>query len=139
MTKTQIVITFLEKWILGMAGEIIFLAYKLPNKRSSHLCTTTFNDEKFTTSQGRPFYFQSAVINSNSFLFIAKIFFSAASIIAAPQFSKNFRLPFTYGGLYISQEFFLSWIFSLKLNISLFKNYYYDFISGAHLIPDLLF
>lgn len=73
MTDMQTVIIFLEKWILGLVGKVFYLTQKLCNKMSSHLCTIIFSDEEFTTPQGRPFYFQSTVVNIQSFLLLEKI------------------------------------------------------------------
>lgn len=124
MKNTQIAISFSEKKILGLAKEVIYLTLKLPNKRLSHLCTTIFNDKEFTTSQERPFYFQSAVINIKSFLLLSKILFLCNFHTCC---SSNFQR--TYPSLLHMAAFidlkisFSPWNFLLsKLNILLFKN-----------------
>ena len=47
MTNIQMAIAFLGEQILGLAGDVIQLAHRLPNKRLSHLFTTIFSDQEF--------------------------------------------------------------------------------------------
>jgi len=102
------VITFLGEQTLGLAGEVIHLSHSLSNKRPSHLFTTIFGEEEFTTFHRRAFYFQSAIINTKSFPLLAKLFFSITSTVANLKFSKNFPFSLAYDSLYIFEDTFFS-------------------------------
>lgn len=117
MTNTQITVTFLEKQILGLAGEFTYLT--VSNKISSHLCTTIFNDRKFTTSQGRSFYFQSDVIKS--FLLVKKILFLHNFHPCCPlNFQRNFPSLLHMTGFIFRRYLLLPGFLSLKAKYFMF-------------------